>query len=66
VSGESSKGYAMILPALKGGFQTELGESKFLLIEAIIEATSATETFQNGIEQKTSTLNTKLALGFKF
>ena len=66
VSGETSKGYAMILPALKGGFQTELGESKFLLIEAIIEATSATETFQNGIEQKTSTLNTKVALGFKF
>ena len=66
VSSNISKGYAMILPSVKGGFQTEFAENKFLLAEAAIESVSSTETFTSGVEQKTSTLNAKASLGYKF
>ena len=56
----------MILPSIKGGFQTEFAENKFLLAEATIESVSSTETFPSGVEQKTSTLNAKASLGYKF
>tara|TARA_Y100001970_G_C14103371_1_gene786723 strand:- start:286 stop:1098 length:813 start_codon:yes stop_codon:yes gene_type:complete len=66
ISSSISKGYAIILPSIKGGFQTEFGENKFLLAEATIESVSSTETFASGIEQKTSTLNAKASIGYKF
>ncbi|MDC0254758.1 hypothetical protein OAK75_07665 [Bacteriovoracales bacterium] len=66
ISSTVSKGFAMILPALKVGLQTEVAESKFLLFEGVIESVSATETFGDGTEQKTSTLNAKAAAGLKF
>lgn len=66
ISNSLSKGYAMILPAIKGGFQTEFAEKKFLLAEATIESVSSTETFASGIEQKTGTLNAKASIGYKF
>ena len=66
ISSNISKGYAMILPSIKGGFQTEFAENKFLLAEATIESVSSTETFSSGVEQKTSTLNAKASLGYKF
>ena len=66
VSQSPSKGYAMILPSLKGGFQTEFAEAKYLLIEGVIESMSSTESFNTGVEQKTSTLNAKASIGYKF
>ncbi len=66
ISNSLSKGYAMILPAIKGGFQTEFAEKKFLLAEATIESVSSTETFASGVEQKTGTLNAKASIGYKF
>lgn len=66
VNSTVSKGLAMILPVLKVGLQTEVAESKFLIFEGIIESVSATESFGDGTEQKTSTLNAKAAAGFKF
>ena len=66
ISSSISKGYAIILPSIKGGFQTEFSENKFLLAEATIESVSSTETFSSGIEQKTSTLNAKASIGYKF
>ena len=66
ISQSTSKGYAMILPALKAGFQTEFAEKQYLLIEGVIESVSSTETFESGTEQKTSTLNAKASVGYKF
>ena len=66
ISSSISKGYAMILPSVKGGFQTEFAENKFLLAEATIESVSSTETFASGLEQKTGTLNAKASIGYKF
>ena len=51
ISKSTSKGYAMILPALKAGFQT-VAEKQYLLIEGVIESVSSTETFESGQNKK--------------
>lgn len=62
----TSSGFATLLPSARLGYQMALSNGISMVVESVVESISASESFEDGQEQKTNLVNAKLAIGIKF
>ena len=66
VSSSVSTGYALALPVMRLGLQTDVTEEDSLIIEGVAEGVSMVETFDDGTKQNTNIANLKIIVGWRF
>jgi len=66
ISSSVSTGYALTMPVMRLGLQTDLHEQGSLIVEGVAEGVSMVENFEDGTRQNTNIANLKLIVGWRF
>lgn len=66
VSGDINQGSTLLFPAARVGFAKMIGRNKALLFEFIAESLSSEELTEGQIDQRTTLINLKGAIGLRF
>ena len=66
VDNVTSSGPVTILPEVRVGYMSPLSKTLAMIFEGSVESISTVETFKDGTEQSTNTLNIKASIGLRF
>lgn len=66
VDSEISSGMVTVLPEVRIGYMMPFTKSMALIFEGSVESLSTTESFSDGTEQSTNSLNMKASIGLRF
>ena len=66
VNEDVATGRVTLLPEVRIGYLMPFSKSMKLIVEASVESLSTTETFEDGVEQSTNSINSRISVGIRF